>query len=47
MYLWLPSSSTRLSDFTFTFHFYALEKEMATHSLLFCKRDWELFHFVL
>ena len=24
--------STRPSDFTFTFHFYALEKEMATHS---------------
>ena len=23
---------TRLSDFTFTFHFYALEKEVATHS---------------
>ena len=23
---------TRLSEFTFTFHFYALEKEMATHS---------------
>ena len=23
---------TRLSDFTFTFHFDALEKEMATHS---------------
>ena len=23
---------TRLSDFTFTFHFPALEKEMATHS---------------
>ena len=23
---------TRLSDFTFTFHFHALEKEMATHS---------------
>ena len=23
---------TPLSDFTFTFHFYALEKEMATHS---------------
>ena len=23
---------TRLSDFTFTFHFRALEKEMATHS---------------
>ena len=25
-------SRTRLSDFTFTFHFYALEKELATHS---------------
>ena len=25
-------SQTRLSDFTFTFHFDALEKEMATHS---------------
>ena len=24
-------SWTRLSDFTFTFHFHALEKEMATH----------------
>ena len=23
---------TELSDFTFTFHFHALEKEMATHS---------------
>ena len=23
---------TRLSDFTFTFHFHALEKEMTTHS---------------
>ena len=23
---------TRLSDFTFTFHFHVLEKEMATHS---------------
>ena len=23
---------TRLSNFTFTFHFHALEKEMATHS---------------
>ena len=23
---------TRLRDFAFTFHFYALEKEMATHS---------------
>ena len=25
-------SRTRLSNFTFTFHFHALEKEMATHS---------------
>ena len=25
-------SWTRLSDFTFTFHFHALEKDMATHS---------------
>ena len=29
MGLW---SQTRLSDFTLTFHFHALEKEMATHS---------------
>ena len=28
----VAGSRTRLSDFTFTFHFYALEKEMATHS---------------
>ena len=28
----MGSSQTRLSDFTFTFHFHALEKEMATHS---------------
>ena len=26
------TSRTRLSDFTFTFHVHALEKEMATHS---------------
>ena len=25
-------NQTRLSDFPFTFHFHALEKEMATHS---------------
>ena len=25
-------SQTRLSDFTFSFHFHALEKEVATHS---------------
>ena len=28
----VAKSQTRLSDFTFTFHLYALEKEMATHS---------------
>ena len=28
----VPEGQTRLSDFTFTFHFHALEKEMATHS---------------
>ena len=28
----VTKSRTQLSDFTFTFHFYALEKEMATHS---------------
>ena len=28
----VAESWTRLSDFTFTFHFHELEKEMATHS---------------
>ena len=28
----VAGSRRRLSDFTFTFHFHALEKEMATHS---------------
>ena len=28
----VAKSRARLSDFTFTFHFHALEKEMATHS---------------
>ena len=28
----VTGSQTRLSNFTFTFHFHALEKEMATHS---------------
>ena len=28
----VAGSRARLSDFTFTFHFHALEKEMATHS---------------
>ena len=30
---------TRLRDFTFTFHFHALEKEMATHSSVL---DWRI-----
>ena len=29
---------TRLSNFTFTFHFHALEKEMATHSSVLARR---------
>ena len=28
----VTEGQTRLSDFTFTFHFHALEKEMETHS---------------
>ena len=28
----VAQSQTQLSDFTFTFHFHVLEKEMATHS---------------
>ena len=28
----VAKSRTQLSDFTFPFHFHALEKEMATHS---------------
>ena len=28
----VAKSQTRMSDFTFTFHLHALEKEMATHS---------------
>ena len=30
----VSKSRTRLSDFTFTYHFHALEKEMATHSIV-------------
>ena len=29
---WVAKSRTRRSDFTFTFHLHALEKEKATHS---------------
>ena len=32
-------SRTRLSDFTFTFHFHALEKEGATHSSVLAWRS--------
>ena len=35
----VDKSWTRLSDFTFTFHFHALEKEMATHSSI---RAWRI-----
>ena len=35
----LARSQTRLSDFPFTFHFHALEKEMATHSSV---RAWRI-----
>ena len=35
----VTKSRTRLSDFTFTFHFYALEKEMATDS---CVLAWRI-----
>ena len=34
----VTKSQTRLSDFTFTFHFHALEKEMAAHSSIFAWR---------
>ena len=35
---WVAEPRTRLSDFTFTFHFRALEKEMATHSSVLALR---------
>ena len=34
----VAKSRTRLSDFTFTFRFHALEKEMATHSSILAWR---------
>ena len=34
----VANSRTRLSDFTFTFQFHALEKEMATHSSILAWR---------
>ena len=35
----VAKSRTQLSNFTFTFHFHALEKEMATHS---CVLAWRI-----
>ena len=35
----VAKSRTQLSDFTFTFHFHALEKEMATHSSVLAWRS--------
>ena len=32
----VAKSQSQLSNFTFTFHFHALEKEMATHSSVSC-----------
>ena len=34
----VAKSWTRLSEFTFTFHFHALEKAMATHSSILARR---------
>ena len=34
----VAKSRTRLSDFTFTFHFHALEKGVATHSTVLAWR---------
>ena len=34
----VTTSGTQLSDFTFTFHFHTLEKEMATHSSVLALR---------
>ena len=34
----VAKSRTRLSHFTLTFHFHALEKEMATHSSVLARR---------
>ena len=35
---WVAEGRTQLSDFTFTFHFPTLEKEMATHSSILAWR---------
>ena len=38
----VSKSQTQLSDFTFAFHFHALEKEMATHSSVLAWRIPEM-----
>ena len=38
----VAEGQTRLSDFTCTFHFHALEKEMATHSSVLAWRIPEM-----
>ena len=38
----VAKSQTRLSDFTFTLHFHALEKEMATHTSVLAWRIPEM-----
>ena len=38
----VAKSQTRLSDFTFTFHFHALGKKMATHSSVLAWRIPEM-----
>ena len=35
----VAKSQTRLNDFTFIFHFHALKKEMARHSIILA---WEI-----
>ena len=34
----VAKGQTQLNDFTFSFHFHALEKEMATHSSVLAQR---------
>ena len=40
----ISKSQARLNDFIFTFHFHALEKEMATHSttLAWESQGWQI-----
>ena len=38
----VAKSQTRLSNFTVSFHFHALEKEMATHSSALALTPWRI-----